>query len=427
MMADSSTSPTYTLGGAESTTSDDFIRSSTISSSQSPPKSTPAEDISHVKRPMNAFMVWAQSARRKLADQYPDLHNAELSKTLGKLWRMLSETDKHPYIKESERLRMIHKKQHPEYKYRPKKRKHLKRPTERLPHEIETLAKRALLNPDHDFTANTRALMSQQNACMSPDSTIPGSDVGSSRQPCQFRYRGPVSSFPTNTVSSEGPPSTLSSCTELPNSRIFLASEASVYSTPSILAGYMRPNDPVFRPHLPAPPSSSSSSCLYPRAASYLSYPCRSPYEQPPLVKVEHKSFYPGGPVQQSAVTSPSFPMKTTSSPLPTPCTVVSTPVSNPNHPPQLSPVVTRAPEMSPRDVPRVSHVSSSPRDVITTSRDVTTRDVLTSQSNASPHDQSKLVIDALSSLNDIKDIDVNEFDMYLPKDGQDPSSTSKS
>ena len=81
------------------------------------------EEEDEVKRPMNSFLLWAKIMRKKYASKNPNMHNAEISKLLGKIWNSMTTKDKRPYVEQAEKLRVLHMRTYPNYRYAPKKRK----------------------------------------------------------------------------------------------------------------------------------------------------------------------------------------------------------------------------------------------------------------------------------------------------------------
>jgi hypothetical protein len=225
-------------------------------------KSARSDKQEHIKRPMNAFMVWAQAARRKLADQHPNLHNADLSRTLGKLWRVLSDEEKRPFIDEAERIRLQHKKDHPDYKYQPKRKR-----TGAKNVEIEKPKKTV------KESAAKRQKTRQESRSATPD--IPGLNTPPSTPDTKslaspFSDHASVSSTPL--IEELAPP-----CIDLQLDGIeSLAAELCAGIDKTELDVYISPGDPCKREHTQSTDSLHTIQPAYPR-------PPPPPYMQEPF------------------------------------------------------------------------------------------------------------------------------------------------
>jgi hypothetical protein len=91
-----------------------------INLSQKLDKSLGDEGKDHIRRPMNAFMIFSQRERPLIHQQHPNCDNRAVSKMLGERWYLLDSTEKKNYHEIASQLKQDHFKANPDWKWRNK-------------------------------------------------------------------------------------------------------------------------------------------------------------------------------------------------------------------------------------------------------------------------------------------------------------------
>jgi hypothetical protein len=79
-----------------------------------------AKDKVRIRRPPNAFIVFANEWRKNIAAQNPHEKNKQISTRLGVMWKLMSKEQKERYTDLAHKLEMEHKEKYPDYVYCPK-------------------------------------------------------------------------------------------------------------------------------------------------------------------------------------------------------------------------------------------------------------------------------------------------------------------
>ena len=75
-----------------------------------------------IGRPLNCFLVYSKTERRRIQQQHPRMLQTRISEILGARWKSLSKEEKGKYQDKAKHLNRLHKVEFPDYTYRPRRR-----------------------------------------------------------------------------------------------------------------------------------------------------------------------------------------------------------------------------------------------------------------------------------------------------------------